>query len=377
MDRYIKSSSCADLARKIVIIMGPRQSGKTTLAKSLCSSRDYYNYDTLNDRQAISDQSWDRDKELIIFDELHKMREWKRWLKGIYDTQGIPPQLLVTGSAKLNTFKKGGDSLAGRYFQFRLHPFDLKELVRFLKETPEKLFEQLWHCSGFPEPYLNGSATYYKRWRATHIDIILRQDLIDLYTVHDLNAIENLILLLKSRVGSSVSYSNLARDLQKDVNTVKRWLLMLEDLYIIYRVTPYSKKISRSLLKEPKFYFYDHCYAENGDAAKLENIVANALLKELHYIYDTRGESVALHYLRTKDGRELDFLVCIDHQPSHMIEIKLSDGKPAKSFQHFAKFLPGAKKLQLVKKIERDKSYPDGLAVRSLIPWLVRLDLLK
>lgn len=373
--RSLESYIYDDLAEKIALIMGPRQCGKTTLAKGLCANYDYYNYDSMEDRKLLHEQGWDRQKELIIFDELHKMSQWKRWLKGIYDTEGIPPKLLVTGSAKLNTFKRVGDSLAGRYFHYHLHPLDLKELMMMAPDHADNLFEQLWNCSGFPEPFFKGSETYYKRWRSTHIDIIMRQDLIDLYTVQDLKAVETLVLLLKSRVGSSVSYANLARDLQKDISTIQRWLIMLEDLHIIYRITPYSQKISRSLLKEPKFYFYDHNYIDDDPGAKLENMVANALLKELHFLQDTQGTKGALHYLRTKDGKEIDFLVCIEGKPTHMIEVKTNDDSPAKSFHHFAKYLPSTKQLQLVKNISREKTYPTGLEIRKLITWLSTIHL--
>ena len=183
--------------------------------------------------------------------------------------------------------------------------------------------------------------------------------------------------MLKKRVGATVSYSNLARNLQVSDSTVKRWLLILENLYIIYRVTPYSKNISRSLLKEPKFYFYDHNYAESNDGAKLENIVANALHKQLDYIQDTTGLNVALHYLRTKDGKELDFLICIDGNPVLMLEIKNSDDSPAKAFEHFAAFIPNTKQLQLVKNLKREKTFSHGLEIRELIPWLAKMDLMK
>jgi len=246
MDRYIKKFVKPDLNKKIVLLTGARQCGKTTLAKQLYSQYDYLNYDSAEDRLAMKKKSWDRQKPLIIFDELHKKKEWKRWLKGIYDTEGIPPEILVTGSAKLNIYKKVGDSLAGRYFQYRLHPLDLKEIYQVSQEDGEKIFNRLYHCSGFPEPFLQDNETYYKRWRRTHLDIILRQDLIDLYAVRDIQAIETLVLLLKDRVGSSVSYANLARELERDANTIKRWLLLLENLYIIFRVMPYHKKISRS-----------------------------------------------------------------------------------------------------------------------------------
>ena len=375
MERYLKSYIYKDLPEKIVILMGARQCGKTTLAKSLYPNYDYYNYDALADREILNQQGWDRTKKLIIFDELHKMKNWKRWLKGIYDTEGIPPEYMITGSAKMNAFKKTGDSLAGRHFQFRLHPFDLKEIYEQQGGKVEEIFNQLWNCSGFPEPFLKGKETYYKRWRTTHLDMILKEDLLDLTQVQDINAIENLILLLKNRVGGTISYSNLARDLEKDINTIKRWLLLLEDLYIIYRVTPYSNSIARSLLKEPKFYFYDHNYVENDDGAKLENIVANALKKECHFLRDTLGIDAKLKFLRTKDGKEIDFLIVLDNKPSHMIEVKTSETQPSRAFNHFAKFLKNTKQIQLVKSLQRESTYPTGLEIRKLIPWLASFKL--
>ncbi len=377
MKRYLQSYIDQDLPSKIVLLTGPRQCGKTTLAKQLYSDYDYLNYDSAEDRRALKEKSWDRQKKLVIFDELHKMNNWKRWLKGIYDTEGIPPEIVVTGSARLDINKKIGDSLAGRYFQFHLHPLDLKEAMHFHadKGNSEKLFEQLWQCSGFPEPFLKNNLTYYRRWRQSHLDIILRQDLIDLYAGRDIKSIETLVLLLKDRIGSTVSYANLARDLERDSNTIKRWLQLLENLYIIFRVTPYNKNIARSLLKEPKFFFYDYAYAENNDGARLENLVACALFKELQFIEDTKGIKTSLHYLRTKEGREIDFLICINQKPTHLIEIKWSDETPTKSFDHFSHFLPQAKKIQLVKELSREKTFQNGLEIRSLIPWLANLSL--
>lgn len=203
----------------------------------------------------------------------------------------------------------------------------------------------------------------------------MRQDLIDLYTGRDIQAIETLVLLLKERIGSTVSYANLARDLERDPNTIKRWLQLLENLYVIFRVNPYHKNIARSLLKEPKYYFYDHTYAENNHGARLENLVASALLKELQFIEDTRGLQTSLNYLRTKDGKEIDFLICIERKPILMLEIKWSDETPVNSFHHFSQFLPKVKKIQLVKELMREKMYPDGLEIRSLLPWLSNFDL--
>jgi predicted AAA+ superfamily ATPase len=174
-------------------------------------------------------------------------------------------------------------------------------------------------------------------------------------------------------VGSTVSYANLARDLERDPNTIKRWLRLLEDLYLIFRVTPYHKNITRSLLKEPKFYFYDHAYIDTSEGAHLENIVASALLKELHFLEDTQGVTGTLHFVRTKDGKEVDFLMCIDQKPTYMIEVKSADDTPVTGFHYFSQFLPGIRKIQLVKNLAREKTYPDGVEIRGLIPWLANL----
>ncbi len=345
------------------------------LAKSLRQTYDYFNYDSGEDRLALTKKAWDRQKPLIVFDELHKMKQWKRWLKGIYDTEGIPPEILVTGSAKLNTYKKADDSLAGRYFHFRLHPLDIKEAYQYWRPDGEQIFNRLFYCSGFPEPFLHEDREYYKRWRRSHLDIILRQDLIDLHSVRDIQGIETLVMLLKKRVGASVSYANLARDLERDANTVKRWLLLLENLYVIFRVTPYHKKIARSILKEPKYYFYDIAQVEENKGARLENLVACALLKELQFIEDTTGDKTALHYLKTKDGKELDFLIYINDNPTHLLEVKWSDATPVPAFSYFQKFFPQAKAVQLVKELSRETTYPNKIAVRTLIPWLADMDL--
>lgn len=372
MNRNIASHIKKDLEKKIVFISGPRQVGKTTLTKALDLSYDYFNYDKASDRVALKNNSWDRKKELVIFDELHKMSQWKRWLKGIYDTEGVRPRLLVTGSSKLETYRKVGDSLAGRYFQYRLHPFDLKEIgANYAKEDA---FKRLWECSGFPEPFIEGSQTFYHRWKRTHLDIILRQDLVDIQTIRDIQAIETLVELLKASVGSTISYANLARTLEKDAKTIKSWLQLLENLYVIFKITPYSKKIARSLLKEPKYYFYDWVQIKD-DEAKLENMVAAALLKELHRLEDVLGaSSVKLHFLRTKDGREVDFLAVINEEPYCLIEVKWADDTPSKHFTYFGSYVPQAKKIQLVKEIVRDKTYPDGLKVQDVVSWLANID---
>lgn len=376
MERYIADSVKNDLSSKVVMISGPRQVGKTTLARGLYSDYEYFNYDVSEDRLVLIEKSWKRDTQLIIFDELHKMKRWKQWLKGVYDVENVVPPLLVTGSAKLDTYRKVGDSMAGRYFQHRLHPLDLKEAITLFPDLDrEELLERLLICSGFPEPFLRADEQYYKRWRQTHLDIILRQDLIDLEAVKDIQAIETLVALLKKRVASNTAYQNLAQDLQRDATTIKRWINMLENLYVVFRVTPYHQNIARSLLKSPKLYFYDVCQVDHDEGSRFENLVACALLKELHRLEDTKGVRGKLHYLRTKEGHEVDFLVAIDDEPKLLIEVKLSDDSLNKGLQYFAKYFPDIPKLQLVKNLKREKTYSNGVQVCKATQWLNNVEI--
>jgi len=386
VDRYLASPIKADLPRKIILLTGPRQSGKTTLAKMLVDDFDYFNYDSAEDRIALKEKSWRRDCALVIFDELHKMKNWKSWLKGIYDTRGLAPPILVTGSARLDIARKMGDSLAGRFFQFRLHPLDLKEARTMLPELgPDEAFDRLLRFGGFPEPFLAGEEVFYGRWRKSHLDIILRQDLLDLESVRNIADLENLIELMRRRVGSPVSRNSLAEDLQRDPKTIGRWLAVLERMYVLFKVTPYHHNIARSLLKEPKYYFYDtgQVAGEAGAGAKLENAVACALWKELHFIEDALGRRCGLHYLRDKDGREIDFLVVIDDRPVLMIEVKWAEDDPSRNFTTFFKYLPRTPGIQLVGKLDREKSFESGksgesgLRILRAAPWLADIDLAK
>lgn len=378
MRRSLAPYLSEDLNQKIVLLTGPRQVGKTTLSKMLRDRVDYFNYDNPEHRLDILERSWDRTKELVIFDELHKLKNWKSWLKGIYDTEPRPPAILVTGSAKLDTYRKVGDSLAGRFFQFRLHPLDLKELAASGEcDDYGAALDRLLTVGGFPEPYLRGEQRFYNRWKRSHLDIILRQDLIELEQVQDITSMETLIQLLRNRVGSPISYASLAEDLQVADKTVKRWLTILENMYVVFRVVPFHRNITRAVLKSPKYYFYDTGQVLGSQGAKLENLVACALQKETHFLGDCHGESYSLNYLRVKDGKELDFCVFREETPLCLIEVKWADDAPSSQFPTFAKYFPKARKIQLVKEPSREKTYPDGLEVRRAAEWLAGLDLMK
>ncbi len=376
MERHLAEPVKADLDKKIVFITGPRQSGKTTLARMMSNHYDYFNFDNPEHRIALIRRSWDRSKELVILDELHKMKKWKSFLKGVYDTEGARPRLLVTGSARLDTYRKAGDSLAGRFFQFRLHPLDLKEIKRYLDPpNPDEALDLLLKIGGFPEPFLNGESRFYNRWKKTHLDIIIRQDLVEIENIHRIAAIETLIELLRRRVGSPISFSSLATDLQVSDKTVKNWLSVLENMYIVFKVTPYHSNVARSLLKLPKYYFYDTGQVIGDEGARFENLVACALLKELQYREDCDGERTALHYVKRKDGQEIDFLAVVNDEPVLLMETKWSDGERSPQFRAFAGLMEATrKKIQLVRTLDREKTYPDGVEVRAAVPWLAAME---
>ena len=373
ISRRIESKILKDLSKKIVIVAGPRQCGKTTLAKGLNTSFDYLNYDSLDDRSNILQRRWDRDKELIIFDELHKMPKWKSWLKGIYDKESQGPSLLVTGSARLNAFRKMGDSLAGRHFYYRLHPFDLKELsFSKLRMDEAEMFNRMMTVGGYPEPFMIGELTEYKRWRQGHLDIILRQDLADLEQVRDLRSVEILVQLLRNKVGSGISVNSLATDLQKDPKTVLRWLGILEDLFVIFRLNPYSKDIARAVKKEPKYYFYDTGFVQGDEGQKLENLVACALLKECHYLSDVKGQIYNLSFLKVKGGREIDFVLVPEekNETTMMVEVKWGDADVSPNFKLFESAFRNCKKIQLVQNLKREYVSAQGVEVRKASTWL-------
>lgn len=374
MHRIQLNQIVKDLKEKYLFLGGPRQSGKTTLAKSLVPQENYsyLSYDRDEDRQIILKKQWPRNTALVIFDEFHKFPTWKTFLKGIYDTEGVHPPILVTGSAKLNVFKKGNDSMVGRYYYHRLLPLSVKEVVVVTGVTPSLALDNLLAFGNFPEPFLKASADESKRWRNLYFDKIIREDVTDLSNVKMIPKLTLLIDLLRERVGNPVSYKSLSEDLQVAPQTVKEWIDLLEQLYVVFRVTPYHKNIARSLLKEPKIYFFDITMAFKPEN-HLENLVALCLLKHLWFLEDTKGVKAALHYLRTKDKRELDFVTVEDRKVTRIIEVKTSDESVSPAFKHFNKFIPEAKQLQLVRNLYQRKTV-NSVEVEKMSDFLANLD---
>jgi len=315
----------------MVFVLGPRQSGKTWLCKQMgeeIKPSTYLNYDSFADREIITGQKWHPETELLILDELHKMPDWKNFLKGVFDTKPARMKMLVTGSARLEAFRHAGDSLAGRYFSHRLLPFSPAEVK---DQTPETDLARFLVRGGFPEPYLAASDTDADRWRREYINDLIRIDVLDFERIHDFKAIQTVFELLRRRVGSPVSYASIAEDVNISANTVKKYISVFEDLYIVFRVTPYSHNIARSLLKEPKIYFFDNGLVVGDDGARFENLVAASLIKHVYNQNDALGRDTELRYIRTKDGEEVDFCLIENQIPALMVEAKFSDANLSRS----------------------------------------------
>ena len=351
---------------KMALVSGPRQAGKTTLAKMLLEPRqagNYYNWDqhefrklwTKNPDATLPSES--STTPLVVYDEIHKARGWKKTLKGIYDTLKIPTDILVTGSARLNVYKKRGDSLLGRYFHFRLHPFTLHEMTSskcgapeplmealFQKSSSEKKediknFEALFQYGGFPEPLFLQDEKRARLWRTSRLEKVIREDLRDLSRIPELSRIEMLASLLPDKVGSPFSVVSVREDLEVSHPTVVRWLNGLKELYYLFEVKPYHRRIVRTLKKEGKIYLWDWTEVDEP-AARFENLVACHLLKACHYWTDSGEGSFELYYLRDKEKHEIDFLITRDSQPWLPVEVKLSETEPS---PHWKKFLPQLK----------------------------------
>ena len=349
MNRYISDKICDDLKKEMVFVTGPRQVGKTFLAKDISSKFSnpvYLNYDDQTDASIIRKASWSRNAGIIVLDEIHKMKEWKQHLKGIYDTKSDNQAILVTGSARLETFRQSGESLAGRYFHLRLNPLSVKELSPLMQ--PYDAVDSLNRLGGFPEPFLSASEEEAARWRKQYYTDIVREDVLDFGRLHEIRAMRILVEMLRSRVGSPVSYTALAEDLQISPNTVRHYIDILEALYVVFAVRPFHKNIARSLLKEPKLYFFDSGFVQGDEGIRYENTVAVSLLKHANYLEDTTGGDVSLHYLRTRDGREIDFAISKNGELETILEVKLSDTAPSRSLRFFKEMAPGSSAIQLV-----------------------------
>lgn len=353
--------------KSMIFLSGPRQAGKTTLARMIAASFAnslYFNWDIPGHRTRLIEtptffedvERRDATTPLIIFDEIHKYRDWKNYIKGVYDGFHDRFQFLISGSGRLDLYRKGGDSLAGRYFLFHLWPFTIAEMGKrnvtidsflnnplqitvregdALKETWKRLSE----LSGFPEPYLTNKPTSYRRWSNTYSQQLIREDIRDMTDVKAIHDTEILYTLLPSKVGSPVSVPSFVRDLKASYNTIQNWLSIFERFFLIFSIGSWSRKIARAIQKERKVYMWDTPRIKEP-AARFENMVALELWRAVTAWNDMGHGLFSLHFIKNKDKQEVDFLIANEHEPFLLVEAKLTDTQPSpalRKFQHALK----------------------------------------
>lgn len=378
MNRYCYPFIQHDLSKKMVFIGGPRQVGKTTLSQALChgqfSQGIYLNWDNDNDRKAILNKQWPTQSPLIILDELHKYPRWKQWIKGIYDTSSKEQSFLITGSARLDVYRRGGDSLMGRYHYWRLHPFTIDELPPHISSIEG--YQRLLNLGGFPEPFLANDEREARRWRRERFDRILREDVRDLESVRNIQLLSLFVDALRERVGSLIILSNMAEDLQISAKTTKSWLSIIEKMYLAFPIYPLVRNVPRAIQKPPKVYFYDNADVLSNDGARLENLVATTLIKRLHFLEDYHGHRASLHYIRDKDGREVDFVTLVDNKVIDLIEVKQADTNISQNLKYYAKKLNPENTVQIVGNLKRSFDQDNILVINPIEffknpPWKI------
>ncbi len=336
--RYLAGAVAKDLTDKMAFIGGPRQCGKTTFALSFLAGGKtdethpaYLNWDSLDDREKILKGQIPPRQRIVIFDEIHKYSRWRNLVKGLYDKNKSAMSFLVTGSARLDAFRKGGDSLQGRYHYFRLHPFSLMEIDPGAKI---KTLENLLRFGGFPEPFLRGEERFHRRWMREYSSRVVHGDIRDLENVREISTIELLLHHLPACVGSPLSVNSLSNLLQVAHSTVENWISILEKLYVAFRIAPFGGKKIRAVKKEKKLYFWDWSRIESP-GTKFENMLACQLLKYCHYIEDIEGYEMELRFLRDIDRRELDFVVLRDRNPEFAVECKCGEKNASPACRYF------------------------------------------
>jgi len=344
--------------RQMRFIAGPRQSGKTTLAriklKTAGSQKLYYLWDlrSVRNRYKANELFFTSDspprketKQWVCFDEIHKINGWKNILKGIFDATQENYQFIVTGSSKLDIFRKAGDSLSGRYFTFQLFPLTLKEAIGrpqieksecanpfdFIltqinrqAKNGQKALEQLLAYSGFPEPFLASKTEFQKKWARDYLDRVITEDIGLLTRIADREKLHDLYQLLPEMIGSPVSENSLAAHLESNPVTIKNYLRKLQDFYLAFKVIPYSRNIKRALLKAAKWYLYDWTRIKNP-YKRFENYIAVELNSRVSAWQDITGTEFNLAYIRDKNKQETDFVILKEREPWLMVEVKYSD----------------------------------------------------
>jgi len=362
--------------RQMAFVSGPRQVGKTTTACEGLPSFLYLNWDRAPDRLLITGNEealrarlqmdvLQASRRRVVFDELHKYARWKAFLKGFFDATEDRLEITVTGSARLNVYRRGGDSLMGRYFLYRMHPLSLSELartslpdkspVRPPVALPHEAFLSLLQFGGFPEPFVRSDTRFYNRWRRLRNEQLFKEDIRDMTNIHELSQLEVLAALLQHQVGQQVNYSTLAGSTGVSVDTIRRWLQVLESVCFCFVVRPYHRNVPKSLRRQPKVFLWDWSLLSDP-GARHENMVASHLLKAVHFWTDAGLGDFDLFYLRDTAGREVDFLVTRGGVPWFLAEVKTSGGgRISKSLAYYHRLLKTTHAFQ----VQIDEPYVD------------------
>ena len=365
--RYLAPAIQRDLSKKMVFLAGPRQVGKTTLAQALLRDKSgYLTWDDPEDRERILKRELP-DVECLVLDELHKYRAWRNYLKGFVDKWGLGRRLLVSGSARLDYYRFGGDSLQGRYFYYRLHPLSLKELGGGPKDLSDLLA-----LGGFPEPFFSGREAEARRWSKLYRTRLIREEISSLESVQDVGSLELLMLRLPDLVGSPLSINALREDLQKNFRTVSRWMDIFERLYVIFRIAPFGSTKIRAVKKEQKHYHFDWTVVDDM-AKRFENLVACHLLKWLHFEEDRKGRDLELRYFRDVDRREVDFVILEKQKPIRFIEVKWGDEPISSGLRYLKKRFPSVESWQISAVGKRDYLSEQGIRVVPAAKFLAGL----
>ena len=361
---------------QMVFLTGGRQVGKTTLSKIVDNTKKtlYLNWEFLQDRRNILEDSTfieqalnldqiQSSKPVVIFDEIHKYPEWKNFLKGFYDKYKDQLSIIVTGSARLDIYRKHNDSLMGRYFLYHVFPFSLREVLdsklnydtdiqtHNITYDPDA-YRRLYEYGGYPAIYVKSERSFYNRWYNLRKKQLFYEDIRDLSNIHEIKQLELLGEMITEQVGQIVNKASLAKKIQVTGQTIGRWLATLENFYYSFFIHPYSTNVPRSLMKEPKIYLYDWSLVKDP-GARFENFIATHLFKAVSFWNDTGLGNYGLYFIRTKDGLEVDFLLTKENKPWILIEAKLSSNQSiSKALYGFQETLGAEFAFQLVEDID-------------------------
>jgi len=336
IDRYIKKSVTSDLESKMVFVGGPRQVGKTTFALTFLPGQNinhpaYLNWDDVPNRSALLKGELPANQKIIILDEIHKFARWRNLVKGFYDKNKENISFIITGSARLDYYNKGGDSLQGRYHYYRLHPLSPKEL----NSSPEKDdIDLLLKFGGFPEPLFKANEKFWRRWQKERLHRVIYDDIRDLETVREISLLELLAEELPNRIGSPLSVKNLKDLLQVAHETIERWLKIFERMYYCFRISPFGPPKVRAVKKEQKLYLWDWSLVDDP-GARFENFIASQLFKYCQFIEDSEGYRMELRFLRDTDKREIDFVVLKENKPLFAVESKTGDKEVSPAIYYY------------------------------------------